>query len=350
MHFSRDAGSAFLDEGTAFIALAWQELFDPATPDSYRPRLYDTHGLVEELASLADLASQDERWSRHLELVQNELRWAAKFESCWLSHEPWSASIIQRISSATELGQIKDLAALFVSASPNPVTQLFKCLHRETSTLPANKEKSLAVLNLLGTQAIRRQLAAEDVALDLHDVEHDNHIAILERLQGQLEAQTRPFRCIVHLRGNASHVHSLFGNNGFQQARKQDFPLDLMGQAFKETISRQTAFRYDTTAVSHLAAAAIAVQACRRVIDLFNLYQNRASIELDPNILVVDGTRTSIVSRQTEQSLATQPSRAAPRLTREVLHGIPFDDHDLGLENSLEQHSLGGCAVENGMG
>lgn len=346
MHFPRDAGLAFFDESAAFVALAWQELFDPATPDSYRPRLYDTHGLVEELASLADLASQDERWSRHLELVRNELRWAAKFESCWLRHSPWSAGIIQSISSATELAQIKDLAALFSSASPNPVAQLFDCLHRETSTLPANKERSLAVLKLLATQAIRRHLAAEDVALDLHDVRHDNHVSILERLRGLLEVQTRPFQCVVHLKGPASHVHSLFGHNGFRQARKRDFPLDPTGQAFKESISQQTTFRYETNAVSHLGAAALTVQACRRVIDLFNLYQNRASIELDPNVLVVDGTRTTIVSRHTEQSLATQPSSAARQLTREALHGIRFGDLDLGLENALEQHSLALSSTE----
>ena len=346
MHFSRDAGSAFFDESAAFVALAWQELFDPATPDSYRPRLYDTHGLVEELASLAELASQDDRWSRHLELVRNELRWAAKLESCWLSRSPWSAGIIQRISSATELTQIKDLATLFASASRNPVAQLFDCLHRETSALPKNKERSLAVLKLLATQAIRRHLSADDVALNLHDLRHDNLVAILDRIRGLMEAQTRPFHCVVHLSGDASHVHSLFGRNGFRQARKQDFPLDPMGQKFKESISRETAFRYETEAVSHLGAAALTVQACRRVIDLFNLYQNRASIGLDPDVLVVDGMRTTIVSRHTEQSLATQPSRAAPRLTRDSLQDIRFDDLDLGLENSLEQHSLALSSTE----
>ena len=166
------------------------------------------------------------------------------------------------------------------------------------------------------------------------------------RLHGLFEAQTRPFHCVVHLSGDASHVHSLFGHNGFRQARTKDFPLDPMGQAFKESISRQMSFRYETNAVSHLAAAAHAVQACRRVIDLFNLYQNRASIELDPNILVVDGRRTTIVSRHTEQSLATQPNRAARKLTREVLRGLRFDDLDLGLENSLEQHSLALSSTE----
>ena len=346
MQFAHDADSAFLDESAAFVALAWQELFDPATPDSYRPRLYDTHGLVEELSSLADLAFQDKRWSRHLELVRSELRWAAGTETCWLRQNPWSAGIIEKISSATEVAQIKDLAALFASTSPDPVTHLFECLHRETSSLPKNKEKSLAVLKLLGTQAIRSGLTASEVALDLADVRHDDHMAIVQRLHGLFVAETRPFHCVVHLSGNASHVHSLFGHNGFQQARTKDFPLDPTGQAFKRSISRETAFRYETNATSHLAAAAHAVQACRRIIDLFNLYQNRASIELDADILVVDNRRTTIVSRHTEQSLATQPSRAAPRLTREILRRLRFDDLDLGLENSLEQHSLALSSTE----
>ena len=346
MQFSHDTDSAFLDESAAFVALAWQELFDPATPDSYRPRLYDTHGLVEELSSLADLAFHEKRWSRHLGLVRRELQWAAATETCWLRQHPWSAGLIEKICSATEVAQIKDLAALFTSTSPNSVTQLFECLRRETSSLPKNKEKSLTVLKLLGTQAIRRGLTASEVALDLTDMRHEDLMAIIQRLEGLFVAEPRPFHCVVHLTGNPSHIHSVFGHSGFRQARTKDFPLDPMGQAFKQSISRESALRYETNATSHLAAAANAVQACRRVVDLFNLYQNRASIELDADILVVDGGRTTIVSRHTEQSLGTQPGRTAPRLTREVLRDLPFDDLDLGLENSLEQHSLAVSSAE----
>ena len=165
-------------------------------------------------------------------------------------------------------------------------------------------------------------------------------MVIAHLLQGLFNANTRPFYCVVQLSGDSSHVHSLFAKNGFQKARTKDFPLNQLGQEFKESISHQTAFRFETEAVSHVAAAAHAVQACRRVIDVFNLYQNRASIELDTNILVVDGRRNTIVSRHTEQSLATQPSRSARNLTREVLCCIRFDDLGSGLENSLEQHSL----------
>ena len=74
MRFVQNNETAFLDESANFVALAWQELFDPKTPYSYRPKLYDTHGLVEELSSLADLAIQDRRCVRHLELVKGELQ------------------------------------------------------------------------------------------------------------------------------------------------------------------------------------------------------------------------------------------------------------------------------------
>ena len=343
MLFLHDADQAFPDESVAVVSLAWGELFDLATPDSYRPRLYDSYGLVEELSSLADLTLQDKRWSRHLKLVQDELRCAAETEVCWLKQNPWSAGIIKKISSVsvTEVAQIKDLANLFVSTSPDIVNLLFECLRHETLTLPRNKRKTLAVLKLLGTQAIRRRFTASDVALDYPDALHDDRQAIVQRLQGLFEAETRKFHCVVHLRGDASHIHSLFDQNGFRQARKKDFPLEPIAQEFKRSINPQTTFRYETKAISHLAAAAHAVQACRRVIDLFNLYRNRSSIELDSNVLVFDGQRTTIVTRHTEQSLATQPSKEALKLTRKALQYIQFkNDRHLGLENSLEQHSL----------
>ena len=342
MRFVQNNETAFLDESASFVALAWQELFDPKTPYSYRPKLYDTHGLVEELSSLADLAIQDRRWVRHLELVKSELQVAAAAETCWLKEHTWSAGIIKKISDTTEIAQIKDLTTLFTSTSPNPVTQLFECLYRELGTLPKNKKKTLTVLKLLGTQAIRCGLTASGIGLNLPDIRHKNHMEIAHILQGLFEAKSRSFYCVVQLSGDPSHVHSLFAQNGFQKARKKDYPLDQIGQEFKKSISHNTVFRYEIEEISHVAAAAQAVQACRRVIDLFNLYQNRASIELDSNILVVDvdGGRNTIVSRHTEQSLATQPSRSARKLTREVLHSLRYDDLGSGLENSLEQHSL----------
>ena len=346
MHFARNTSSAFRDESAAFVALAWNELFDPTTPDSYRPRLYDTRGLVAELSSLAELAAQDNRWFRHIELVQRELRSAVKDEACWLDQSPWSSGIIDNIASATELAQVADLADVFRSTSPDPVSSLFECLHREIASLPRNKKRTLRVLGLLGTQAIRSGLTASDVALNFRDARDDDQTAVVKRLIGSLEPTTRPFTCVVHLMGDESQVHSLFGQNGFQQARTKDFPLDSVGQDFKNSVSRHMAFRHETNATSHLAAAAHTVQACRRVIDVFNLYQNRASIELDADVLVVDDLRTAVVSRNTEKSLATKPSRAALKLTREALARVRFDHLDLGLENSLEQHSLALSSTE----
>lgn len=301
---------------------------------------------MEELSFLANLALQDKRWLRHLELVKNELQLAANAEKCWLKENTWSKSIIQKISSVTDIAQIEDLTVLFADTSPDPVTQLFECLYYEMTTLPKNKKNVNEVLKLLGTQAIRRGLTVSDVTLDSPEMYHENHNEIADRLQGLLKAKSRQFHCVVLLNGDSSHVHSFFEHNNFRKARIKDFPLDEIGQKFKESISRQTAFRYETEAVSHITAAGHAVQACRRVIDVFNLYQNRASIELDADILVVDGRRTTIVSRHTEQSIAAQPSRFARKLTHEALRKIRFDDLDSGLENSLEQHSLALASAE----
>ncbi len=222
---------------------------------------------------MANLALQGKRWLRHLDLVKNELGLAADAEKCWLKESSWSKSIIQKISSVTDIAQIQDLTVLFASTSPDPVTQLFKCLHREMTTLPKNKKNLIAVLKLLGTQAIRRGLTVSDVNLDSPEMYHENHREIADCLQGLFEAESRQFYCVVRLNGDSSHIHSLFARNGFQKARIKDFPLDKVGQNFKDSISRQIAFRYDTQAISHIAAADHAVQACRRVIDVFNLYK-----------------------------------------------------------------------------
>ncbi len=346
MLFTHTAELEAVNENAAFVALAWQELFDPTTPNSFLPRLYDSLGLVEELAFLAELALQDERWVHHIKLVQAELKWVAGAEKIWLVNNSWSKGVIENICCASDVAQIQDLAVLFVDTSPNHVTQLCECLHRELTTLPKNKKNSLAVLRLLGTQAIRRGLTSSDVTLNLSEMNLENQTEIADHLQELIEVDIRPFHCVVHLRGDSSNIHSLFSSNGFQKVKKQDFPLDDTGQKFKNSISLETAFRYETEAVSHIDAASRTVKACRRIIDMFNLYQNRAGIELDAEILVADGRRTEIVSRHIEQSLATQPSRSVKQLTRKALDNIQFENLDSGLENSLEQHSLALSSTE----
>ena len=115
--------------------------------------------------------------------------------------------------------------------------------------------------------------------------------------------------------------------------------MDDVGQSFKKASMDETPYFVRLKATSHLSAAAEATAQCRRIVDVFNLFQNRASIKVRPTVLVFDAERSVTVNHYTEQLLASQPNRAALRLTRATLTETDMEPH-LGLQNALEQHSI----------
>ena len=111
----------------------------------------------------------------------------------------------------------------------------------------------------------------------------------------------------------------------------KDFPMDEVGRSFKKASLDETPYSLRLKATSHLSAAAEAMAQCRRTVDVFNLFQNRASIRVRPTVLVFDAERTVTVNQYTEQLLASQPNRAALRLTRDTLTETNLEPH-LGLQ------------------
>ncbi len=338
------------DESAAFVALAWQELFDSDTPDSYRPLPFDVRFLVAELSDLAQLARDDSRWRRHIKTVQEELQQTATSESLWLKSHRWSASLLDKIGATKDLHEVGDLAAVFRSTSPNAMTTLVDALCREAESLPKNKKRTLECLRLLAAHARQHGWTPADTSV----IENNEDIvrpleSVIDRIGASLTGQERKFTCILRLHGELATAQSVFqGSPQFRLARMRDYPNDQQGRTFRqEGRGDETAVLFEKVAASHQAAADQAIGACRRIVDIYNLYRNRPSLEISPRVLVNDGRRTSVISRRTEQSLGTKPQRNARSLARKALDRLPSSAlHEEGLWNALEHHSLALASVD----
>ena len=337
------------DESAAFVALAWQELFDSDTPDSYRPLPFDVRFLVAELSDLAQLARDDSRWHRHIKTVQEELRQTATSESPWLRSHRWSASLLDRLGATKDLHEVVDLAAVFRSTSPDAMTTLVDALRREAESLPKNKKRTLECLRLLAAHARQHGWMPTDTSV----IEKNEDIvqpleSVVNRISASLTGQERKFTCIVRLHGELATTQSVFqGSPQFRLARIRDYPNDQQGRTFRQEGSGDGAsVLFETVAVSYQAAADQAIGACRRIVDICNLYRNRPSLEISPRVLVNDGRRTSVISRRTEQSLGTIPQRNARSLARKALDHLPSGALHEGLWNALEHHSLALASVD----
>ncbi len=337
------------DESAAFVALAWQELFDSDTPDSYRPLPFDVRFLVAELSDLAQLARDDSRWRRHIKTVQEELQQTATSEQPWLRSHHWSASLLDKLGATKDLHEVGDLAAVFRSTSPDAMTTLVDALRREAESLPKNKKRTLECLRLLAAHARQHGWMPTDTSVVGNNEDIVQPLeSVVDRISASLTRQERKFTCIVRLHGELATTQSVFqGSPQFRLARIRDYPNDQQGRTFRQEGSGDgAAVLFERVAVSHQAAADQAIGACRRIVDIYNLYRNRPSLEISPRVLVNDGRRTSVISRRTEQSLGTIPQRNARSLAWKALDHLPSGALHEGLWNALEHHSLALASVD----
>ena len=290
------------DESTAFVALAWDELFHSETPDSYRPRLFDTRLLIAELAELAALAQDDSRWTRHVHLVQKEISESARLESRWVPNTAWDKAFVTTIVNASDLREIEDIAGLFLVTSTSSITTLMEALRHESRNLPRNKQQVLEILRLLATNArILGIVNIHDNFAVREELYSENCSIVVDHICASLELHRRDFRCIVRLRGEKSTIQSATMNTRLRISRKTDFLLDDSGRSFKEgTNSGEVHVTIQTKATSHFFAAVQALQECRRVVDIANLYNNRSSIAISSTVLTHDGIHTEIIDRHPE--------------------------------------------------
>lgn len=341
MHFPPSDVLGSTDEASALVTLAWQEMFDRDTPDSYRPSLFDTHLLASELAELTTLAGRDRRWRRHVKLVQQEVQAAIATEH-WLTGDRWCSGLLQRLTKSNSFSEINDLASVFSTTAPNPVPTLLEALHRNADQLPKNKRKTLATLTHLGTHAARRGYLEEDATAAVEDAICSDVHVVVDRIGASLQTQCRAFNCIVCLRGMRPTVQSLLGSStsDVRLARQRDFPRNRTAQDFKACINHgeEVPLAMPIHAVTHGRAAEEALRKCRLVIAALNFYESRAVLQIDPVVLVSDARSSRLVDLRTEQAVAARRRPNATALARGTLATVSGRHEE--LDNALEQHSI----------
>ena len=340
MHFPTSDILDSANEASALVALAWREMFDRTTPDSYRPNLFDTHLLVSEIAALTTLARRDRRWKRHVKLVQEEVQDAARAESHWLAQHRWRSDLLERIGKSDNDSEINHLAEIFSTTTPNPINTLVDALHRNVDGLPKNKRRTLAVLTHLGTHAARRGYLADDATEAVGGAMCSDVHAVVDSIGASLRTQCRPFSCIVRLRGPKPAVQSLLPSTDVLLAARRDFPRNQTAQAFKANVDQDQEIPLAVTinAVTHGAAAEAALRKCRHVVAALNFHESSAMLQVNPIVLASDKSKSRVVDLRAEQSVAARSRPNATSLARHVLSTVSGRHEE--LDNALEQHSI----------
>ena len=153
---------AVASEGTAFLALAWEEMFDPYVPDTFQPRLFNLPLLIDELRAVATKAETSSQWQLHVQAIQAELSQTLKWDHSFLNALPyfrWAAGTLVKGCPAKQLIE----TAKTLQVHQRRYQELAeRTLQSAADGLPHAKEAAFRALRRVGTIAINAGFRRED--------------------------------------------------------------------------------------------------------------------------------------------------------------------------------------------
>lgn len=144
------------DASTALLILAWSEMFDPFTPDTFQPRLFNVPLLVRELREIAPrVTSSPERWQQHFKWVREELASAVATDSAFLERIPYYTAMCRRLTLVSNAVEVERLCNS-LAALEEPYEQAAKeALVEAAARLPKDKEIAIQALHRIATISLR---------------------------------------------------------------------------------------------------------------------------------------------------------------------------------------------------
>ncbi len=322
-------------DGT-FLLLAWHEQFDEGAPDTFRHRLHDLEGLIQEYGEIARLADHNSNWERSLPVVWEEIEHALTWYKKALGRTPRLLQAINALKNETSRPRIRQRIDLLVPQfegfsegwlrevaahsgdkrlALGAVRQLASCRGREGAT---NSECRDA-LSITGTTLTGPEAA--ELVIESTRVRRDT------------------YSCFVPTRGPQAVLHRVIEAAGFRGRRPPS------GPQVKDTEEAGYYWAHlEVEASSRAGAAREAWSKIRRAVDLCNFYHNSSVVELGPRVVVVgkDNVRVEVsVSAASTLKPRNKALNRSVNAIRKVSDRLPD-----GLAAALEYISLAEAQTE----
>lgn len=343
MWFPNSIQLSSADERTAFLLLAWQELFDPHTPDSYRPRLFDILGFLEEIRAIARQAESDERWIKHLPPLVKEMQFFLSENPLVQKHYPKIHKALMSLSKDTRPGELRATTAVALGEMDNYPSlireHLFDCL----SKLPRTKGDMLKALSMLATR-VRAEGVHEQqcTGLDFDSLLEKTPDQALNAIIDSSAPLLDDWECIISLRGKNGEHRSILEKSPFRALAKSQKPKGAIGDRFLNETEGENQIRAITTIRARGAreATSIAAESIQKLVDFANFFHNSNAIKLSNRILAQKGRTQVLLNLRHDTMFTLKPRRRAAHLPSEILTKLPLDLLPAQLTNALEQHTF----------
>lgn len=327
-----------------FINQLWHELLSPSSPDTFRARALDLPLLLQELCRVIEYAQQEPKWVSHIHAICEEIEDNSLPDQKLYAPPEVAASALRNISkfrgAAADLPRLREQAQIYLDVTDDYLPKLLK-RSRELAGDAGNKKLLAGALKALATHVQARGLADESVAAvsDARCVEPPENA--IDSLCEILNSSTREYLCFVAIAAPRSVASSLFQR--FQECGVNRFQSSQDARDWHAAQPEGIVVEIPISASSRRQAAEIALSQVLAITHLHALYANRASLNCDSSVLILQGNDFYLVEVTPSRHFGLEPRRESEKLAR--LRFNSLNQKLPGrLSNLLESHALGVAA------
>ena len=302
--------------------------------------------LLQELADVATLSSEDERWAIYLPMLGAELQDAGQVEATYLARNPRLQVAIEATVSNivvdSRTPKILCERAQIALTLFGPIEQRWKD-HAQQIASSGSREKALFLhrLSTLATHILARGLEEESLATISADTCQIPPAAFIEIITACISGQDREFHCVVALDGRRGDLAALIGGSQFSQVGKgRGIRHDPVSRDWHKSNDNRFFVSFPVRAISPRMAAERCLQELSTLLNVQNLYHNSAAFRAAARVLVYDGddsTRTVEVSP--EKHFGLFPRSEYRKLSRDT-YSLVGQRLAGRIANALECHAL----------
>jgi hypothetical protein len=305
---------ASASEGTAFLILAWQEMFDPYVPDTFQPRLLNLPLLIRELESIASKAAISDRWQPHVKAIQSEIASILESEQAFLTGIPYLYWASEAVCKKTLPKEIMEVAKTLTVHEKRFQQMAQSDLQASVAGLPQGKEAAFRALRRLATMAVNGGFRDEDFRELYEDANFSRPTLewvndLIGRTDSSQKQNERDYNCTFAINADAKLLARLAHKLRFQVEKPSSIP-----SALRDLTPAASFVSIPVSAKTPSEALQLATRSVRPALDIFNFYSRIYSLTLCADALVTSTGGTPLLLKVGAQSLRKLPTRGAPRV------------------------------------
>ena len=327
------------DPATVFLALRWNEFFDPYTIDSFQPKLCNLPILLEEILEVCETSNRHESSLGHLASLQAELEMPLKSAEGrrWISSfDAWKLDELRKSRTCADAEKIAKVL-LGDGFKGKFEESIIAEIGKLPTLLPTHKESSDLLLGQLATIALNRGYSG------IENTEAANKL--LEKSPGQWvegllsRLQSRPQEYLVALelvptpRLKGDRLAKVMEKGGFKVEDPADFPtITLQHGGVLVSVLEE--------GISPVASLQAVIRQVEPILDMLDFYLADRAAALPASGWVGKIKQEMVLTSVPSQSLRlVHPHRYADRLVIEALESGAGGRLDGSVRNALELHS-----------